>query len=67
MPQNEAVAQLGLDEYKFGFKDPENYLFKSRKGLDEDIVREISRQKGEPEWMLKTRLKALKHTLSGSG
>ncbi len=63
MPQNEAVAQLGLDEYKFGFKDPENYLFKSRKGLDEDIVREISRQKGEPEWMLKTRLKALKHAM----
>ncbi|MEW5927355.1 MAG: Fe-S cluster assembly protein SufB [Gemmatimonadota bacterium] len=63
MPQNEAVAQIGLDEYKFGFSDPENYLYKSRKGLDEEIVREISRQKGEPEWMLKTRLKAFKHAM----
>ena len=30
MPQNDAVAQIGLDEYKFGFSDPENYLYKSR-------------------------------------
>ncbi|HET6231169.1 MAG TPA: Fe-S cluster assembly protein SufB [Longimicrobiaceae bacterium] len=63
MPVNDSVAELGLDEYKYGFRDEENYLFKSRKGLDEDIVRHISAQKGEPEWMLKYRLKALKHAL----
>ena len=50
-----------IDEYKYGFSDPENYVFKSRKGLDQDIVREISAMKGEPEWMLKYRLKALVH------
>jgi Fe-S cluster assembly protein SufB len=61
MPFNEDVAALGLDEYKFGFKDDVEYLFKSRKGLDEEIVRMVSAQKNEPEWMLKTRLKALKH------
>jgi Fe-S cluster assembly protein SufB len=48
-------------EYSFGFSDPENYVFKSRKGLDEDVVRQISEMKGEPEWMLEFRLKALHH------
>jgi Fe-S cluster assembly protein SufB len=64
MPKNEAVAQLGLDEYKYGFSDDVEYRYKSKKGLDEEIVRQISSQKNEPEWMLKTRLKALKHALS---
>jgi Fe-S cluster assembly protein SufB len=61
MPDNDVVAQLGLDEYKYGFRDAEDYVFKSRKGLDEAIVREISERKGEPEWMLNYRLKAFKH------
>jgi Fe-S cluster assembly protein SufB len=64
MPQNETVAKLGLDEYKYGFRDESSYVYKSRKGLDEEIVRHISAQKDEPEWMLKTRLKALKHAQS---
>ena len=63
MPVNESVAALNLDEYKYGFRDEENYIFKSRKGLDESIVREISGQKNEPQWMLDLRLKALKHAL----
>ncbi|MCJ7734376.1 MAG: Fe-S cluster assembly protein SufB [Anaerolineales bacterium] len=50
-----------VGDYKYGFNDPEVHVFKSRKGLDEDIVREISEMKGEPEWMLKFRLKALTH------
>ncbi len=61
MPTNEAVAQLGLDEYKYGFHDEVDYIYKSRKGFNEEVVRQISEQKSEPEWMLKTRLKALKH------
>jgi Fe-S cluster assembly protein SufB len=61
MPENEAIAQLGLDEYKFGFRDEVEYKFKSKKGLNEEIIREISGQKDEPEWMLKRRLQALKH------
>ena len=44
---------------KYGFHDAEQHVFKSRKGLDVDIVRQISQLKGEPEWMLEYRLKAL--------
>ena len=51
--------ELEFDYSKYGFRDEENYTFKSSKGLSEDIVREISRMKSEPEWMLKRRLKAL--------
>jgi Fe-S cluster assembly protein SufB len=51
----------GLDEYKWDFRDPATHVFKTRKGLDEEIVRQISEQKEEPEWMLDFRLKALKH------
>jgi Fe-S cluster assembly protein SufB len=43
---------------KYGFKVPENYVFKSEKGLTREIVENISRMKQEPEWMTKTRLKA---------
>jgi len=51
----------GIGDYKYGFRDPETHVFKSRKGLDEKVVREISFMKGEPEWMLKYRLRALRH------
>jgi Fe-S cluster assembly protein SufB len=44
---------------KYGFHDTEQHVFKSRKGLDEGIVRELSLMKGEPEWMTEYRLKAL--------
>ncbi len=50
----------GIDTQRNDFKDPEKYVFKSRKGLDEEIVRKISAYKNEPEWMLENRLKALK-------
>lgn len=45
-------------DYKYGFAMPENYKFKARKGLDEQIVKEISMMKGEPGWMTDLRLKA---------
>ncbi len=44
---------------KYGFHDTEQHVFKIRKGLDRSIVEEISRMKGEPQWMLDYRLKAL--------
>ncbi len=53
-----AKIDVDLDNYKYGFSVPENYVFKARKGLDEDIVREISWIKGEPEWMTRFRLQA---------
>lgn len=51
----------GLGEYKYGFSDPEHYVFKSRKGLSREIVEEISWMKGEPDWMRQFRLKAYEH------
>ncbi|MDD2695719.1 MAG: Fe-S cluster assembly protein SufB [Anaerolineales bacterium] len=51
----------GIGEYKYGFRDPETYVFKSRKGLNREIVEQISFMKGEPQWMLEFRLKALEH------
>lgn len=51
----------GIGEYQYGFKDPETFVFKSRKGLDREIVEQISAMKGEPQWMLTFRLKALTH------
>jgi Fe-S cluster assembly protein SufB len=49
------------DEYteKYGFHEAENNFFKSEKGLDETVVRQISAMKGEPEWMLDFRLRSL--------
>lgn len=44
---------------KFEFRDEDKAIFKTRKGLDEEIVREISKVKNEPQWMLEFRLKAL--------
>lgn len=46
--------------YAYGFREPENNFFTSGKGLSEDTVREISRMKNEPAWMLEFRLHALK-------
>lgn len=48
------------NEYAYGFHEKENYVFKSGKGLSESVVREISRMKSEPSWMLEFRLQALK-------
>src|ERR687885_828774 len=57
----EQQARLNeLDQYKFGFSMPENYHFKSRRGLDREIVEEISYMKGEPQWMRDFRLRSLR-------
>jgi Fe-S cluster assembly protein SufB len=51
--------QIDFEYTKYGFRDEEHYTYKSEKGLNEDVVRTLSAMKGEPEWMLKRRLKAL--------
>ena len=45
--------------YKYGFHEKENYVFKSKRGLDEGVVKSISWHKQEPDWMLNFRLQAL--------
>jgi Fe-S cluster assembly protein SufB len=44
---------------KYGFHDTEQFVFKTRRGLDRDIVSQISEMKREPQWMRDYRLKAL--------
>ncbi|MDX1621876.1 MAG: hypothetical protein R3320_12840, partial [Nitriliruptorales bacterium] len=55
--RQEEVAQ-DLSSYKFGWADPENYVFEPKKGLSREVVEEISFLKGEPEWMRDLRLRA---------
>lgn len=52
-------TQIIDDTYKYGFSKPENYVYKSRKGLNADVVKNISWHKNEPEWMRKFRLQSL--------
>ncbi|MDE1870622.1 MAG: Fe-S cluster assembly protein SufB [Candidatus Micrarchaeota archaeon] len=55
---NAEKVVVGDEEYKrtYGFNDSFEYKFKTKKGLSEEIVREISAMKNEPEWMLEKRL-----------
>src|SRR3989449_5097345 len=55
------------DNYKYGWNDPEATSFaRTPKGLSEEVVRQISGFKSEPEWMTKLRLKAYRHFLQRS-
>ena len=57
----DVTSGVGVGEYQYGFHDPtDRYVFKSRKGLDERIVCQISEMKHEPAWMTEFRLEALK-------
>jgi Fe-S cluster assembly protein SufB len=61
--QEEALKEIGSDyAERFGFHDPETgYAYKAPKGLSEQVVRDISEYKSEPDWMRQFRLKALDH------
>ncbi|CAB4932577.1 unannotated protein [freshwater metagenome] len=50
----------GLGRYDFGWSDTDIAGANARRGLNEDVVRDISARKNEPDWMLQTRLKALR-------
>jgi len=54
----EIIASIGA--YGYGWHDDDAAGAAARRGLDEEVVRNISALKNEPEWMLKTRLKALR-------
>jgi Fe-S cluster assembly protein SufB len=53
------VNSLGNSEYKYGFSTELDEI-KAPKGLSEEVVRFISAQKNEPDWMLEWRLNAFK-------
>ena len=50
------------DDYKekYGFFDAEKYVFKAKRGLSAEVVKEISWMKSEPDWMTQMRLRSLK-------
>ena len=49
----------GIGTYEFGWHDKNDAGKNAKRGLTEDVVRDISSKKNEPDWMLETRLKAL--------
>ena len=51
----------GLGTYKFGWADSDVAGESARRGLSEEVVRDISARKNEPEWMLDLRLRGLKY------
>jgi Fe-S cluster assembly protein SufB len=57
-----ATTDLDIGRYKLGWSDADvDYAFTPKKGINEDVVREISWWKGEPDWMTQYRLKAYRH------
>ena len=52
------MSEVGISDYKYGFHDDVAPVFKSRKGLNKDIINQISDMKDEPDWMLEFRLEA---------
>ena len=48
-----------IGEYKYGFAERDISVYRVKRGLTPEVVKEISRIKGEPQWMLEFRLKAL--------
>lgn len=62
-PKGNIIEEVTNKDYEFGFvTDIETEFIP--KGLNEDIVRLISKKKGEPEWLLEFRLKAYRHWLT---
>jgi Fe-S cluster assembly protein SufB len=54
------TALEGIGRYDFGWADANDVGATARRGLSEEVVRDISAKKNEPEWMLQQRLKGLK-------
>src|SRR4029079_6464391 len=59
----EPGLDLDLGKYKLGWSDEEDYVFKPKRGLREDVIQEMSWMKGEPNWMRNYRLKSYEHFL----
>jgi Fe-S cluster assembly protein SufB len=54
---NEIIENITEGEYKYGFVSDID-IEEFPKGLNEDVIRLISKRKNEPEWLLDFRLKA---------
>ena len=58
-----AVQGIDLGKSKLGWHDTETGVFKPKKGLNHDIIKEMSWLKGEPKLMLDNRLQSYEHFL----
>ncbi|MGH3586819.1 MAG: Fe-S cluster assembly protein SufB, partial [Pseudonocardia sp.] len=58
LTQEETLSRLG--RYEYGWADSDAAGAAAQRGLSEAVVRDISAKKNEPEWMLESRLRALK-------
>ena len=59
-PPSQAEQLAVLGRYEYGWADLDTAGANARRGLNEDVVRDISARKNEPEWMLELRLKGLR-------
>jgi Fe-S cluster assembly protein SufB len=64
-PENATVEQLNpglkdIGRYEYGWSDSDVAGTGARRGLNDDVVRDISARKSEPQWMLDLRLKSLR-------
>src|SRR5690242_10661570 len=57
---SQADQLAGLGRYEYGWADSDVAGASARRGLNEDVVRDISGKKHEPQWMLDLRLKGLR-------
>ena len=55
-----SVSDLDLGRYKLGWSDGDEFVFRPEKGLNHDVVDQMSRYKSEPDWMRQFRLKSLR-------
>jgi Fe-S cluster assembly protein SufB len=58
------ALDVGVSDYKFGFHDEEQYVFKAKRGLNREVIAEISEIKKEPAWMREYRMKAYDYFLA---
>jgi len=57
--ETNTIEELGISkEYQYGFHDDVKPTFKSRKGLDEEVINQMCDIKEEPDWMREYRLNA---------
>lgn len=52
--------KIHIDDSRFNFQTDTSYQYKSAPGLNEEIIRDISKHKDEPNWMLEKRLESLR-------
>lgn len=63
MKERDKKIKAIQEDYQYGFETEADIIFKTGKGLNEEIVKAISKAKNEPEWMLEYRLESYQNFL----